>query len=277
METNTAKKFKTGGVVLFTAVILFSLYVIGSIMLARARGETPGVFGYSFHVVLTDSMSPELEPGDFFIAKKAGNGEITKDDWIVYTAPSGEAQGKLIVHSVYEIYGSGDGAYFRTKGLNSPAPDSYDVHKIAGKFVSKSALLGAVFGFLSEIQNILFLALIVAALTLAYKQVRNILRVKKEAADGNAEPAAVTQTCSSGEAELLQTPPGENQQAETAEEREKRLRAEILAEILSDGAPQPPQPAKTKPQSQANKNAKTSTKPSTKKAQQADGENEKKD
>lgn len=93
---------------------------------------TSGYFKYQAIVVATGSMSPNINKGDIVVVKKLSDNEIRNlkiGDILVFNR-----ENKIVVHRIYKIYSSGDEIFFKTKGDNNNAPDSYliEIHEILG-------------------------------------------------------------------------------------------------------------------------------------------------
>lgn len=93
--------------VLVTAVFLISLIALGAMLFQVGTGKQPNLFGYRFFVVVTDSMTPSLRPGDVLISKITdlnpdSAGEIEVGAVITYTAVYGDNAGMSITHRVTE-------------------------------------------------------------------------------------------------------------------------------------------------------------------------------
>lgn len=162
-------------------IMLLSVFVLINVVYAKSTGSQPRIFGYSFHVVVSDSMTPRLNVGDFIVAKKTGVKDIKTGDGIIFNSPDPKLRGMLIVHKVVNIYTQNGTIYFQTSGIKEGAvPDEYPVSEIIGKYVWKSAFLGKAVIFLSDLQNILFVAVIASISAVAYRQIKNIIKIKKE-------------------------------------------------------------------------------------------------
>lgn len=89
------------------ALIVLEVVIIIFLVVSRAQGTPPTLFGYQMYFIRTGSMSPYLEPGDVIISKKYDGGELKagRDDGDVVTY-WGEVRGKtdLITHRVIDVY-----------------------------------------------------------------------------------------------------------------------------------------------------------------------------
>ena len=103
---------------------------------------TSGYFKYQAIVVATGSMSPNINKGDVVVVKKLNDNEIRNlkiGDILVFNR-----ENKIVVHRIYKIYSSGDEIFFKTKGDNNNAPDSYliEIHEILGVVKLKVRYIG---------------------------------------------------------------------------------------------------------------------------------------
>lgn len=103
---------------------------------------TSGYFKYQAIVVATGSMSPNINKGDVVVIKKLNDNEIKNlkiGDILVFNR-----ENKIVVHRIYKIYSSGDEIFFKTKGDNNNAPDSYliEIHEILGIVKLKVRYIG---------------------------------------------------------------------------------------------------------------------------------------
>ncbi len=156
------------------ALIVVILFIAATILvtaaLSRYKDEIPTLFGYSLHIVVTDSMSPEINEGDFVLAKQTDINEVETGDYVVYDSPDPTLEGKVIIHSVLAIGEDENGRYLTTAGIREGAvPDRYPVREISGRYVYSSAFIGKVFSFMTDFRNLMFLAVTTGALFIAVK------------------------------------------------------------------------------------------------------------
>ncbi len=123
--------------VLLATILLCNLYVMAAKHFLG--NNSPTVFGFSWAVVLTGSMEPEISGNDMVIAK--AQEEYAVGDIIMF-----ESGNSLITHRIVEETGNG----FITKGDANNTPDSAPVteESIVGKIVCTVPEVGMVLGYL---------------------------------------------------------------------------------------------------------------------------------
>ena len=106
--------------ILLALVFLSSIVSILYSMAQRYKGYV-GIFGYTFEIIATDSMSGTLEVGDIAVGRVYDPEKMTVDVGTIITFKAVDATGRSIkkTHRVYEIKteGSFGNAYF-TRGDN---------------------------------------------------------------------------------------------------------------------------------------------------------------
>lgn len=137
-----AKVLRIAVKVLLTAVIGVLLLYNGYVLAARyVTGERmPAVFGFSFAVVVTGSMEPQISAGDF-IVNKAKEGYEIGDVITFYDAQMGE-------YVTHRVILAEQGSYV-TKGDANNAADSFSVpaEAVVGEVVAVWRGAGSVIGF----------------------------------------------------------------------------------------------------------------------------------
>lgn len=163
-------------------IFLTALYIGIVSTVARSRGEQPSVFGYSFSIVVTDSMHGEIEVGELIIYSQTEIGSIEQGDNIVFVARSGAVAGRSVVHKVNQIGVDEQGVFIETKGVNNDLPDEDYVRadNLLGIVVHHSAFLGIIVSFFSNIVNVIILFVVLIAVFVAVKQIVKIVRLIKE-------------------------------------------------------------------------------------------------
>lgn len=176
---------------LFTALIVaLTAYVVVSIVIARVQDRDVSLFGYSFGIVMTNSMEPEISVGDLIIFTHEGIENVEEGDYIVFVAGEGfdsAIRGQNVVHMAEEIVvGEGVSLSIITRGTNNAAQDEYPVteENFVGLCVFHSSGWGAFFSFIMQYGILILIA--VVALPFIVKQIIKIVRLSREG-DGQAQ------------------------------------------------------------------------------------------
>ena len=227
-------------------------------------------FGYGTFVVKTESMEPKYKKGDALVTQLQSYEKIVKDfqagkevdvtfyynydayNEVVsseYAVPKDNEQltelispasFPIITHRVMEIHineskKAGEGRYyFITAGINNSVASAVDPVSgkvkqyqaftekyLLGRVVIGSAFLGGVFSFVSSIWGLLIL-LLIPAFYLIITSVIDIFKAYKEPEEAAAGPVE-------GEAGA----PANKENIDLSEEDKKRLKEELLQEMLS--------------------------------------------
>jgi len=99
-------------------VLLISVAAV--VIISKASGGEPQVFGYQLKTVLSGSMEPDIQTGSIIAVKLAEDKNNFKEgDVITFQAE----ENMLITHRITEVVKSGDSVLYRTKGDNNNAED----------------------------------------------------------------------------------------------------------------------------------------------------------
>lgn len=181
--------------VICSLVLLTAVLLLGYVLVARIMGKTPRLCGYSFHVVVTDSMTPEIEVGDLVVAKKTAKNKIVIGDDILFVSRDPRLGGITVVHRVVDITAAGE---FVTKGVKEGAPtDEYTAVDPIGVVVRTSRAAGKFLSFLSGGKNVIFIVLMLAILAFIIYEAVYIGRLiygKKDKAKGDIDNKGETDT-----------------------------------------------------------------------------------
>lgn len=117
----------------FIAAVLIMIFGIQ----AYRNHEPLKVFGYTYSVVPTESMKPEIMPGDFIIAKEVDFETIAIGDDVIYYS---KAKDIFIVHRVIAINEDGS---LTMKGINNPVQDEevVTIDNYIGKVIKHGSFL----------------------------------------------------------------------------------------------------------------------------------------
>lgn len=181
MKTNKQKSKKIFSVIGFVfAILLFALALSVFILSLQAKKENRQVefLGYSFSVVLTDSMEPEIKVGDLVVVKHCDITEAELGENVVFIQRSGVLQGQRIIHEAVKIDTDADGLYIRTQGVNENI-DSMDPDYVrADNFVGVEAFHSTVLGWI--VRNWLIIVVLAFFIPIIVKQVKNIRKYLAE-------------------------------------------------------------------------------------------------
>ena len=106
--------------------IILLVFIYNNIQTRILGNDYSSLFGYSTFEVLTGSMDPEIQIGDWIIVKYAGN-NIEPKDVITY-----QKNGDFITHRVIEEY---NGTYITKGDANNTKDDPVSREQIVGKVV----------------------------------------------------------------------------------------------------------------------------------------------
>lgn len=128
--------FKIAGTVLFGTIILLLLVGLLAILLAKQRGEVPGVLGFHLFIVESGSMEPTLPVGSVILSRRpADAGELPVNAIVTFKTVSGE----LVTHRISDSLIDDDGKVnYRTKGdnpLNSPDSELLSPDRVVAVFL----------------------------------------------------------------------------------------------------------------------------------------------
>lgn len=98
-------------------ILLISVATV--VVISKASGGEPQLFGYQIKTVLSGSMEPDIQTGSIIGVKLAEEkNDFKKGDVITF-----QEEDILITHRITEVVESGDSVLYRTKGDNNNAED----------------------------------------------------------------------------------------------------------------------------------------------------------
>lgn len=98
-------------------ILLISVATV--VVISKASGGEPQLFGYQIKTVLSGSMEPDIQTGSIIGVKLAEEkNNFKKGDVITF-----QEEEILITHRITEVVESGDSILYRTKGDNNNAED----------------------------------------------------------------------------------------------------------------------------------------------------------
>jgi signal peptidase len=168
-------------------VLLFaaSIFVILRSTVAAKQNKPAFFFGYSFSVVITESMEPTINVDDMIIYRKAPIEDVKMGDIIVFRSLDSRLKGSAITHRVTEITNVNGAISLTTKGDNNASADYNPVtaDNFYGIVTDYGTFLG-IGNLINGNRSFIFLLIILCFLALAFFEVKNIysyLRKDKEA------------------------------------------------------------------------------------------------
>ena len=187
-KQKTKKVLGAIGRVFSIALIVLEVIIIIFLVISKAQGTPPTLFGHQMYFIRTGSMSPYLEPGDVIISKKYDGGELIagKDGDVVTFYGNMNGNVELITHRVIEV----DGDTVITQGdFNNIADNPITKDDIEAVMVHKAVVIDKIYKIISTTWGFwLFIftpiaLLIVAEIVSLVKE----LKKEKEVADENEE------------------------------------------------------------------------------------------
>lgn len=183
-QAKKATRKSVGAFLRFTATVLLFLFVFWvffQVFNAKRLNKIPTFFGYSFSIVVTGSMEPDIRVGELLTVRETDMDQIEVGNDILFVSQSGAVQGMHVVHRVVEKGTDEAGLYLRTKGTNNPVADTDAVREsnFVGKAVAHSLFWGKIFGFLSNTGSLMMLAVLVLVVPFVIRQIVKIIRIAK--------------------------------------------------------------------------------------------------
>ena len=106
---------------LVTGILMVLLIGVASmVVISKASGGEPQLFGYQIKTVLSGSMEPGIKTGSIIAVKlDIDKDNLKEGDVITFR----ESEDMLITHRITEVTKNGDSVLYRTKGDNNNAED----------------------------------------------------------------------------------------------------------------------------------------------------------
>jgi len=171
--------------VLSVAIVVIEVIVIAMLILTKINGDVPSIFGYSFYVIVSPSMSPELEVGDMIISKKYDGGELEVGDIVEYVGQSGDMAGKIITHKIVKITGEGADRVIVTRGTANNTDDApISPSNIIAVMKYKTVIIDKIYSVLCTTAGFICLVLLPMVAMIVSEVVRLGRELQKEAKGG---------------------------------------------------------------------------------------------
>ncbi|MDD3171364.1 MAG: signal peptidase I [Bacilli bacterium] len=167
--------------ILTVCFFLIALFILVLGTQAYRNNEPFKIFGYTYSVVPTGSMEPEIMPGEFVLAKDVEFSSIIVGDDVIYHSE----MGIYIIHRVIEISPSGE---LTVQGINNPSPDEevVTISNYVGKVIKHGSILNLGEIVLNKrfalfaIVIVIFAILLVTELVKIYKTLKEKNKLKLE-------------------------------------------------------------------------------------------------
>lgn len=103
-----------------TGILMILLISVATVVvISKASGGEPQIFGYQIKTVLSGSMEPGIQTGSIIAVKLAEDKNSFKEGDVI----TFQEEEILITHRITEVVESGDSVLYRTKGDNNNAED----------------------------------------------------------------------------------------------------------------------------------------------------------
>ena len=186
-EKKASKAKKITSWILSAISILFLLiaafFLIVTMVAHKKDSRAVEIFGYSFSLVQTDSMTGEIEVGELITVKMCVIDEAKVGTNAVYIASSGPLKGQQIVHKVIKADADEKGSYIVTQGVKEGAPIDNPVYaeQFVGIAVRHSVFWGRVAKFFSTPVNWILILTLIIGIPSIYWLIMKIIKLSKEA------------------------------------------------------------------------------------------------
>ncbi len=201
-------------VVCWTMVAFLALAIV-VFMVTKMRGDTPMVFGYSLHRIVSGSMEPTLQIGDVIINKQVTDtSDIAVGDIITFQGDSRFDKQKVTHRVLVTPYNDGEGGMLLvTKGdANNTDDGEIRFSSVESKYLIKLGLLSNIYNFFfSPLGLIVFIFLL---LLIFFDEIMNIVRLISIGRE-HEEPETLYEIVERLQREQLEQNEGQTAQAET--------------------------------------------------------------
>ncbi len=156
---------------LVSGILMILLISVASIVvITKASGGEPQLFGYQLKTVLSGSMEPGIQTGSIIAVKTAEDKTTFKPGDVITFK---EDENLLITHRITEVVKSGDSILYRTKGDNNNAEDMNPVlaENVVAKYIDFTVPKVGYFINFSQSKNGALLLLIPGFLLLIYSAI----------------------------------------------------------------------------------------------------------
>jgi signal peptidase I len=163
--------------IILIAAVIFTAYV----MICAARHKAVDVFGKSVLKVVTGSMEPSINVGEYIVVEKVDNSALKKGDIISFYSEQTDIYGMLVTHRIVDIQEDGT---FITKGDANNIEDSVAVKpdKIVGKYTGKARFFIWVNSFASP-RKLLMILVIIPVFAVFIYELKSLAKLGKKVSE----------------------------------------------------------------------------------------------
>lgn len=173
---------KTIGEGLSITVIVLEVIVILFLILSKASGGIPSIFGHHMYVIVSPSMSPELEIGDVVISREYEGESLAVGDVIQYVGQRDDMQGKIITHEIISVSGEGEDAVIVTQGIANLEPDPpIRGSDVVAVMQYKTVVIDKIYGAVSTTAGFVFLVMLPMVGMIVFEIISLAKDIRKEA------------------------------------------------------------------------------------------------
>ena len=168
-------------------IILIPILVINCTLIIKSymnKEEVPSVGGIFPLIVLTDSMSPEIEGGDLIICNNYEVDKIQEGDIIAFFDPAGNGT-SIVTHRVLEVTEQDGEVAFKTKGDANNTEDKMLVpaENFVGVYKTRIAGAGNIAMFMQSTTGLVVCVILPIILLVAYDVIRRRMYEKNRKDD----------------------------------------------------------------------------------------------
>lgn len=147
----------------FAYMILTILLIITMIMafvsvnFYTSSEDIPGIMGYSFFIINSDCMSPEINQGDLIAVKKCEDSELENGKIIAF-----KVENFVIAHRIIRVEQERNGSFlYQTKADNNCMKDYKNINasSVIGEYKFKIPVIGNIFLFFKSAFGVTVIAL----------------------------------------------------------------------------------------------------------------------
>lgn len=160
--------------VIFTALVIIALIVI---IIQRVTNNKLRLFGYGVYTVVSESMLPDYEIGDMFLAKEVDEEYLEPGIDIVYIGEKDSYKDKIITHRIIRIEAD---KTIVTKGINNDLEDPPIKYKqVYGKVIARFVVL-SLFSKLMNNNALFYVIIFVPFTILIFLDTKELFDEKKK-------------------------------------------------------------------------------------------------